>query len=306
MAGINLAEKFSPKVDKRVTIKSYFGQFLNKEYDFDGVKTIHIYQILTAPINYYLRKGLSRYGNPNELEDEVQTANMEQDIAWTFTIDRGNNKQEMMIKKTSENIKMQTDEVVVPYTDKYRFAILCEEVEDEMLDDTTVVSSANVYETLLAGYEKINEKGIGNESVVTYVTPAVYNMLKLDNNFIKGCDVAQKMLIKGQMGTVDGSAIIRVDGKRMPAGVKAILYPKKAMCSPVQLTDTKVHDNPPGVNGWLVEARMIFDAFVLNSRKGFIYQIGDRASALTITAGDAYTAVASGIDVYRDEKYITK
>lgn len=41
--------------------------------------------------------------------------------------------------------------------------------------------------------------------------------------------------------------------------------------APIKLADYKIHDNPPGINGWLVEGRVIYDAFVLNNKKGAIY-----------------------------------
>jgi hypothetical protein len=33
----------------------------------------------------------------------------------------------------------------------------------------------------------------------------------------------------------------------------------------------KVSENPPGINGWLVEGRVVYDAFVLESKKNGIY-----------------------------------
>ena len=40
-----------------------------------------------------------------------------------------------------------------------------------------------------------------------------------------------------------------------------------AMTSPVKLADYKIHENPQGINGWLVEGRIYYDAFVLNNKK---------------------------------------
>ena len=39
-----------------------------------------------------------------------------------------------------------------------------------------------------------------------------------------------------------------------------------AMVSPIKLQDYKIHDNPPGISGWLVEGRIRYDAFVLNNK----------------------------------------
>jgi hypothetical protein len=37
------------------------------------------------------------------------------------------------------------------------------------------------------------------------------------------------------------------------------------------LSEYKIHDNPPGINGWLVEGRVYYDAFVLENKKSAIY-----------------------------------
>ena len=44
-----------------------------------------------------------------------------------------------------------------------------------------------------------------------------------------------------------------------------------AMTSPVKLADYKIHENPQGINGWLVEGRIYYDAFVLKNKKAAIY-----------------------------------
>jgi hypothetical protein len=42
------------------------------------------------------------------------------------------------------------------------------------------------------------------------------------------------------------------------------------MVAPVKLQDFKIHVDPPGINGVLVEARTRHDAFVLNKKKDAI------------------------------------
>ena len=44
-----------------------------------------------------------------------------------------------------------------------------------------------------------------------------------------------------------------------------------AMTSPIKIADYKQHENPPGINGWLVEGRIYYDAFVLKNKKTAIY-----------------------------------
>ena len=83
--------------------------------------------------------------------------------------------------------------------------------------------------------------------------------------------MAQDMLVKGQVGMVDGIPVIVVPTSYLPEDVELIIANQAATTSPVKLSEYKIHDNPPGINGWLVEGRVYYDAFVLNNKKNAIY-----------------------------------
>ena len=44
-----------------------------------------------------------------------------------------------------------------------------------------------------------------------------------------------------------------------------------ATVAPTKLESYKTHDNPPGINGALVEGRICYDAFVLENKAKAIY-----------------------------------
>jgi hypothetical protein len=103
------------------------------------------------------------------------------------------------------------------------------------------------------------------------ITPKFYKAIKLDPSFMRSCDTAQNMLVTGQVGMVDGVPLILAPGSYFPAGVSFILTHPSSTAAPVKLCEYKIHDNPPGINGWLVEGRVVYDAFVLESKKNGIY-----------------------------------
>ena len=45
--------------------------FVNSDYDFEGVQTVKVYSVPTAPLNDYVMSGTSRYGTPDELQNDV-------------------------------------------------------------------------------------------------------------------------------------------------------------------------------------------------------------------------------------------
>ena len=66
---INLAEKYSQKVQERFTIGSKTDRYCGHDYEFTGVKTIKIYSVDTVPTTNYTRTGTARFGALTELGD---------------------------------------------------------------------------------------------------------------------------------------------------------------------------------------------------------------------------------------------
>lgn len=95
---INLASKYSAKVDERFERDALANLVINHDYDFTGVKTVNVYSIEAVDLTDYSRTGANRYGTPNELGNTVQEMTVNQDKAWTFVIDKGNKTQSMMVK----------------------------------------------------------------------------------------------------------------------------------------------------------------------------------------------------------------
>ena len=106
---------------------------------------------------------------------------------------------------------------------------------------------------------------------VVFCTPAFYNLLKQDQSFMKAGDLSQRMLTVGSLGQVDGVNVIPVPASYLPAGANFLLCHPLATVSPVKLESYKVHVDPPGLSGTLVEGRVRYDAFVLDNKKDGLY-----------------------------------
>jgi hypothetical protein len=79
------------------------------------------------------------------------------------------------------------------------------------------------------------------------------------------------MLLKGQVGQVDGVPLIFVPQSYLPADANYLLANRIATVSPMKISDYRIHENPPGVNGWLIEMRFYYDAFVIKNKKNAIF-----------------------------------
>ena len=72
----------------------------------------------------------------------------------------------------------------------------------------------------------------------------------------------------------NGVKIVKVPASRLPKDCAFILTHPIAATGPKQLEEYKIHDNPPGISGWLCEGRFIYDCFVLNEKADAIFYHG--------------------------------
>lgn len=266
----NLATKYSKKVDERFALQSLTESAMNKDYEWDGVDTVKIYGVDTVENGDYKRSGLNRYGNADDLGTSVQTMKLTKDRAFTYIIDKGNHIQSEMVTESGKALARQVREREVPEIDIYRLEKMALTAKSTGAFDTTAITKGNAYEMFLKGTEWMGDHKILN-NYVAFITPKFFNLIRLDNSFIKGSDMGQKILLSGQVGEVDGVALIKVPSSYMPGKVPFIFIHKSVMVSPKQLKEHKTHINPPGISGWLTEGRFIYDAFVREQKKDGIY-----------------------------------
>ena len=268
---VNLASKYSTKVDERFTRDSQALMGVSNDYEFTGVATVNVYSIPTAAMNDYGRTGANRYGTPEELQNSVQSMTLTKDRSFSFTIDRGNKIQSQMVMDAGKALSRQLKEVITPEFDTYVFRKMAEAAVDNAHYASTTVTKSNAYEMFLAAQETLGDANVPDSGRVAFCSYKFANMLKQDSAFMKYSNMSQEMVIKGVLGEVDGTKIVKVPKSRLPKDASFLLAHPIAGVAPKQLEDYKIHDNPPGISGWLVEGRIIYDAFVLDNKKDALY-----------------------------------
>lgn len=303
MAGKNLASKYSPKVDERFTKASQAVMATNNDYEFTGVDTVNVFSVPTAPMNDYQRSGVNRYGVPNDLQRNVQTLKITRDRSFSFIIDKGDKIQAQMVTDAGKALSRQTNEVIIPEYDGYVFRTLAAAATAHGGFSDKAITKANAYEAFLEGQEYLGDHNVPDTGRVAYCSYKFANFLKQDPAFVKYGDASQKMLIQGCIGEVDGTKIVKVPSSRLPAGAAFILVHPSCVTAPKQLEDYKIHDNPPGINGWLVEGRFIYDCFVLDSKAEGVYYHGKQGvlKALSILTAPSATSNAKTVVLINTE-----
>ena len=289
---VNLTTRFSGKVDEVINNGALSTPSINKDYDFVGAKTVKVYAFGTVPLNDYSRTGSNRYGTPQELQDTVQELTMTQDKSFTFTIDKGNARDtEPGVREAGKQLRRETDLEIIPALDKYRFTVIATGAGHKFYASTALTTST-AYAAFLDANQAIDDEDVPATGRICNASPAFLNLIKQDTNFIKAGDLSQRTLFNGQVGEIDGVAIIKVPKKRLPAGLLFEITHPMACTAPVKINEYKLHTDPPGLSGMLAEGRVYHDAFILNNKSRMIaayYGGGEGALTLAAAAGSSST-----------------
>lgn len=274
---VNLAEKYSSKLDQIWTHASYTDNWINKKYDFDGVKTVKAYTVTTvAPTDYDRTSTGDRFGGNNELQDTVATYTLTKDKGFKLAIDRGNYEQGERAKKAGEVMKYQMNEQIIPMIDMDRLAAAA--AGATAVSQIVQLSNDNYEDTLDLGVY-LDECKAPLEGRVLFVSPSFYKGIKL--GIVKEVEATgynDKLLSKGYVGTLDGVPVVKVPTSYFPAGVKAILIHRDSLLGVRQITETRIKTDSEFVSGAILLGRFIFGSFILEGKKLGVAAVVDGGS----------------------------
>lgn len=274
---INLAEKYAKKVQERFSLGSLTDRYVGKDYDFDGVNKITIYKIDTVATTNYTRSGTARFGSLTELGDTVQTMTLTQDKAFTFSIDEGNKAQQFNIKQANACLKREIDEVITPEIDTYRmlkwtsgnglstgFSVLS--------SNDGVVTKTNILEKIFEAGAKMSDEKVPKVGRTLFIPELTFVKFKLSDVVTGSSDtLTTENVRRGYRGQIDGMDVVTVPSSIFPANINFFIKLKGATVDAMQLKNYRIHKNPLGVDGDVVEGRYIYDSFVLDTKAKGIY-----------------------------------
>lgn len=263
---VNLAKKYQKAIDQVYALGSLTKSAFAGKFDFIGSKTAVVYTLTSQALGDYTRTGANRYGTPAELQDTITEYAITKDRSFSTTIDKGNYLQGNLVKTTGAFLKVEMDEQAIPEFDTYNLALLYASATTATQVTTVATTAANAYTIFLGLQEKLDDGKVPASGRIAFVKPSFYNFIKLDPTFMKQSEIAQKALINGQVGEIDGVKIVKVPSSYFPTNVNVILTHPGANVNPMQLEDINTHEDPPGISGALVEGRFIYDAFTFANK----------------------------------------
>ena len=271
---VHLADKYSSKMDLAFAHGSYTDNFVNKDYDFDGVQTINVYTPTTVATSNYNRSATGdRFGGNNELQDTVATYTLANDKCFKITIDRGNYLQGALAKKAGQVLRAEMDEQVIPEIDADRIATGAAAATANS-QAVTYTSANGAYKAVLDAQAFLDEDKAPTADRVIFVTPAFYNLIKKDiTTGVYANGYNDKLVPRGFVGELDGMAVVKVPTSYFPTKTYAVLWQKKALLGANQIKKTDIIEDSELVDGAVLTGRFIYDAFALEAKKKSIASI---------------------------------
>ena len=268
---INLAKKASDKVVERFKKSSVTEGLFNSKYKWTGVSTLLVYTIDNLALQDYDKTSTtgSRFGTMTEVGDTVQEMTVSDDKSFNGSIDKGNNTAQMMVKSASSILRRTTDEVLIPYVDKYRLQKLCDGAGTKKY--SVSMTKTNAIETILTAGAAMSNALVPKNGRVLYIGETEAIKVKLADQVVGVDKLAEESIVNGVIGEIDGAQVRIVPDSYLPSGVVFMIVRRGCACAPKKVETYRILEDHPDIDGHVVQGRFLHDCFVLDTLNGGIY-----------------------------------
>lgn len=272
---IELTTKFAPYTDEVFKAESKRSILTNSDFDWTGAHTVKIYKVTTTGMNDYDREGAnaatqpSRFGTVAGLDATTEEMTLKKDRSFTFAIDKLDTDETQQQLQAASALARQEREVIIPEVDSYVYSIMC--TNAGTAPAAIALTSENIYSEILKASQVMDDAEVTDTGRFIVVTPAIYAIMKQSKEIVMNTDIGEDMRAKGVISNLDGCNVIKVPSVRLPKNFGFLMVHPSATVAPVKLEDYRIHQDPPGISGALVEGRIVYDAFVMDNKKKALY-----------------------------------
>lgn len=279
---INLTTKFAPYTDEQFSTESKRSLMTNQDFDWTGAHTVKVYKVTTSEMNDYGRNGpaegnWSRYGAVKDLDATTEEFTLKKDRSFTFAIDKLDTDETAQQLAAASALARQNRQVVIPEVDTYVYSVMCAGAGHKPAP--TDLQADNIYQKIMEANMELDNCEVPETGRVLVLPPRTYAALKLCKDIAMETNIGNELRLKGVVALLDGMSVQKIPANRLPADCGFMIVHPCACVAPVKLEDFRIHQDPPGISGSLVEGRVVYDAFVLeNKAKAIYYQAVSAAS----------------------------
>ena len=271
---INLVTQFLPYVDEIFTKESKKSLLTNQDFDWTGAHTVKVYKVTTSAMQDYSRNPSpgftgSRYGTVQDLDATTEEFTLKKDRSFTFAIDKLDKDETGNVLNGASALARQQRQVVIPEVDTYVYSVMTTGAGTK--PTAVTLTEENIYTEILKAGNALDNADVPEDGRQLVVTPDVFVLMKRCKDIIMETNIGNDLRLKGVIANLDGANVIKVPAARLPKSFGFMLAHPVATVAPTKLEDYKIHEDPPGISGSLVEGRICYDAFVLENKAKAIY-----------------------------------
>lgn len=279
---VELVTKFAPYVDEQFSTESKISLLTNQDFDWTGSHTVKVYKISTGSMNDYGRTGAaegnwSRYGAVENLDATTESFTLSKDRSFTFAIDQLDTDETAQQLSAATALARQLREVTIPEVDTYTYGKMCAGAGTKPAAVT--LTKDNIYLEIIKANNVLDNAQVPEEGRQIVVTPDVLLLMKQCKDITMETDIGNDLRLRGVISNLDGANVLKVPASRLPQNFGFMVCHPCATVAPTKLASYNTHINPPGINGQLVEGRIVYDAFVLENKKKAIYYQENKTTA---------------------------
>jgi len=279
---INLVQKYHDKLVKSLAYASNLAGKTTNEYKLDGGEGIYLTSIDPIALSNYNKAATSnRYGTPTEVQDTQQYIAWDYDKSYPATVDKANYQDGGYLKTAGAVIEEQNNDVVAPFIEQDFYKKLF------LKAGKSITGSAPSASTILGRLTAI-EAAFRNARIPKsdrYVVMGTTNLQLIRHSLTNLDNITDQMLIKGVVGKIGTLNVLEAADDDLPANVYFIAWWKKAAVLAFDIKEAKVHQDPPGINGILVEFRV----------RGVADVVGKYAGGVIVDVNTSYKQAAGSI-----------
>jgi hypothetical protein len=217
------------------------------------------------------------------------------DRSFSIVIDKGNYKQQGLLKQSGVVMAAEIKDIVQPEVDQYalvKYAQNC----GKTLAFAASVSTSNIIKMLQDIGVTFDNAHIPTNDRWVFMKNANLALAKRAEEF-KGADsqVTEK-LTNGRFTKFDTLNIVGMPDTWFPTNTEMVAFQSKSVLLPFVIRDSKVHEDPPGISGALLEGRFTYDAFVVGPYCDGVIAVvanGYKTATPAATKGASTTSLAS-------------
>lgn len=270
---IELVTQFLPYVDEIFTTESKTALLTNRDFTFEGAHAVRVRTVTTADMNDYGRTGASegnwsRYGKILDLNSTTELLTLRKDRSFTFAIDKLDEDETLQAVAPASALARQLREKVIPEVDTWTVAQMVEKAGTTQEGELT---AANVYTAVIEANKALDNAEAPENGRVLLVVPDTYTLLKTCPSIALETNIGSEIVRSGVVAMLDGLTVVRIPANRVPEGFNFMVCHPCATVGVEKLADYRIHADPPGISGSLVEGRVVYDAFPLKNKVKAIF-----------------------------------